>query len=98
MSAPQLKSCIVNLAELDPLRNGGRRRTAFELARQLADAFHAGLLDVHFVVGWRFAAEFEGWLGHTRLQVIPFFSEEDLSSALYSKIRPDLIISPLRGA
>jgi glycosyltransferase involved in cell wall biosynthesis len=98
MSAPRLKSCIVNLAELDPPRNGGQSRVAFEVSRLLADEFYVGRLDVHFVVGWRFAAEFEGWLGHTRLQVIPFFSEQDLSSALYSQMQPDLIISPLRGA
>lgn len=98
MSAPRLKSCIVNLAELDPPRNGGQSRVAFEVCRLLASGFHAGLLDVHFVVGWRFAAEFEGWLGCAGLPVIPFYSAQDLTSAIYSQIQPDLILSPLLGA
>jgi glycosyltransferase involved in cell wall biosynthesis/GT2 family glycosyltransferase len=97
MTPNQVRSCLVNLAELHPPTNGGQSRVAHLVSGLLAKAFLEGRLDVHFVVNWKFAGEFESWLGLANLQVIPFHSEGALTAPLFAQIHPDLIISPLLG-
>jgi len=97
MAKLAMQTCIVNLAELDPPRNGGASRIAHLVSKILAEHFKAGRLNVYFVVGWRSIAQFEGWLGVAGLQVIPFLSGDSHTSGLFDHLHPDLIVSPLFG-
>lgn len=89
-------SVLVNLVELDPPRNGGVSRVAYIVSKALAERFESGALDVVFVVGWRFALRFQEWIGKRDLQVVPFGPEGQFTP-FFSRLRPDLIVSPLFG-
>jgi glycosyltransferase involved in cell wall biosynthesis len=88
--------CLVNLIELDPPRNGGVSRVAQLVSRSLARQFEQGRIDVYFAVNHRFAAQFEAWVGTQGLQVIPCLPEEGFTP-FFTRLSPDVIISPLFG-
>jgi len=91
-----MKTCLVNLAYLDPARIGGVGRIAYEVSRLLADtAEKSADLRVIFVVSWRFAGEFQSWLGQAAV-VVPFITQHDLRLTLLL-LKPDLVVSPLFG-
>ncbi len=91
-----MKTCLVNLAYLDPSRVGGVGRIAYEVSQLLADCAHKSPnLRVIFVVSWRFAGAFAAWLGQTAV-VVPYITRHDLQLTLWL-LKPDVIISPLFG-
>ncbi len=91
-----MKTCLVNLAYLDPSRVGGVGRIAYEVSRLLADcADESAELRVIFVVGWRFAGAFWAWLDHSAV-IVPYITRYDLQLTLWL-LKPDVIISPLFG-
>ena len=92
----QAPTILVNLAELDPPRNGGMSRVAHLVSDLLAEDHVVGRRNVYFAVGAHFAARFQQWLGRSGLHVIPLLAEEDFSPIVAS-LRPDLIVSPLFG-
>ena len=88
-----MKTCLVNLAYLDPAQIGGVGRIAHEVSRLLAtQAVDARVI---FIVSWRFAGEFAGWLGQSAV-VVPFITSRDLRLTL-RLLKPDVIVSPLFG-
>ncbi len=91
-----MKTCVVNLAYLDPAQIGGVGRIAHEVSRLLATYAHeTATTRVIFVVNWRFAGGFAQWLGQAAV-VIPFISKHDLKLTLRF-LKPDVVVSPLFG-
>ncbi len=91
-----MKTCLVNLAYLDPSRIGGVGRIAHEVSNLLADCANESTeLRVIFVVGWRFAGAFAAWLDHVAV-VVPYITRYDLQLTLWL-LKPDVIVSPLFG-
>jgi glycosyltransferase involved in cell wall biosynthesis len=91
-----MRTCLVNLAYLDPARIGGVGRIAHEVGQLLAEcADTSGDMRVIFVVGWRFAGTFVEWLGQPAV-VVPFITRHDLRLTL-RLLKPDVIVSPLFG-
>lgn len=90
-----MRTCLVNLVELDPPRNGGMSRVAFVVANLLAAYAKQGKLDVVFAVGWQFADRFRAWVEQDGGTVIPCLADE--LPDFFKNYRPDLILSPLFG-
>ncbi|MBI1278939.1 MAG: glycosyltransferase [Anaerolineaceae bacterium] len=91
-----MKTCLVNLAYLDPSRIGGVGRIAYEVSRLLADyAENSSDLRVIFVVNWRFAGEFWAWLDHSAI-IVPFITRHDLRLTLWL-LKTEVVVSPLFG-
>lgn len=91
-----MKTCLVNLAYLDPAHIGGVGRIAYEVSRLLVDcSLTSPEMRVVFVVNRRFVGDFAGWLG-TAAVVVPFISKYDLKLTLWL-LKPDVIVSPLFG-
>ncbi len=91
-----MKTCLVNLAYLDPAHVGGVGRIAYEVSRLVVDcALTSPDMRVVFVVNRRFVDDFAGWLGQTAV-VVPFISKYDLKLTL-RLLKPDVIVSPLFG-
>lgn len=91
-----MKTCLVNLAYLDPAHVGGVGRIAYEVSRLLVDcALTSPDIRVVVVVNRRFVGDFAGWL-RTAAVVVPFISKYDLKLTLWL-IKPDVIVSPLFG-
>jgi glycosyltransferase involved in cell wall biosynthesis len=88
------QTCLVNLFELDPPRNGGASRIALEVTRLLLDHARRGELSVLVAVGRRFASKFAAWVGDADAPVLPCL---DNPAPVFRALRPDLIVSPLFG-
>lgn len=91
-----MKSCLVNLFDLDPPRNGGLSRVAFVVCDLLAQYADQQKLKVYFAVGWKYSGSFRGWLGRSGGEVIPVLPNAGMTPLLQS-IKPDLVVSPLFG-
>ncbi|MDD2921824.1 MAG: glycosyltransferase, partial [Anaerolineales bacterium] len=91
-----MKTCLVNLYDLDPPRNGGMSRVALLVSRILADYDELGYAKVFFAVGWRYSAQFREWLGSSGGTLIPVMPEAAPSLWLES-LKPDIVINPLFG-
>src|SRR5262245_46786749 len=88
------QTCLVNLIELDPPRNGGASRIAREVTRLLLDLGRRGELSVVLAVGRRFASPFGAWVGDADAAVLPCLDDP---APVLRAMQPDLIVSPLFG-
>ncbi len=88
------QTCLVNLIELDPPRNGGASRIALEVTRLLLDHARRGELTVVVAVGRRFASSFGAWAGDETATVLPCLGDP---GPVLQALRPDVIVSPLFG-
>lgn len=91
-----MKTCLVNLFDLDPPRNGGLSRVAYMVSNILAEYAQQERLEVFFAVGWRFSDQFRDWLGHPGGELIPVLPEAG-QTPLFDSLKPDIVISPLFG-
>jgi glycosyltransferase involved in cell wall biosynthesis len=88
------RTCLLNLIELDPPRNGGTSRIALEVTRLLLDHARRGELSVVVAVGRRFASRFGSWVGDDTAPVLPCLDDP---GPVLQALRPDVIVSPLFG-
>jgi glycosyltransferase involved in cell wall biosynthesis len=88
------QTCLVNLIELDPPRNGGASRIALQVTRLLLDHARRGELSAVVAVGRRFASRFAAWVEDAEAPVLPCLDDP---APVVRAIRPDLIVSPLFG-
>lgn len=91
-----MKTCLVNLYDLDPPRNGGMSRVAYLVCRLLAEYAGLDYVTVFFAVGASFSGKFREWLGHSGGTLIPVLAEDGFPP-FFRSFKPDLIISPLFG-
>jgi len=89
---------LINLAYLDPPRNGGIARQAQEVSRAVLAAAAAGTARVTYLVRGRFVPQFRAWLGDDlpRPAIMPYSRLLPLA-ALLRWLRPTTLVSPLLG-
>ena len=92
----RVQTCFVNLIGLDPPRNGGLARVAWEACRLLLKEERANRVRVFFVVDEAFFPQLGEWLPDQSAAIIPWRLLTHARSVLES-LRPDFILHPLLG-
>lgn len=89
--------CLVNLAQLDPPRNGGLSRVAQHVSRLLLDEARRNRRFIPlFLVNADFAGQFPGWIGSDDALILPYDHYAPPLGA-FGRLRSEWIVGPLFG-